>query len=153
MCNSGFYPPPYCVIKSPLQLNISFINNGEIRLFSIENGRSAMRCAVFCHERGRHCREVPRVSTMKTVVMATKTVVAAMKTVVMPAKGQISFGIFRPASTFVCYRRFSGSLVFPQCQDFLLSGNKETLFFHFLPSSFYRLLVNPDLKERNVKHE
>ncbi|MBC5631283.1 hypothetical protein H8S65_00620 [Parabacteroides sp. N37] len=112
-----------------------------------------MRCAVFHHEDGRYRRGLPGPCTTKTVVMATKTVVAAMKTVVMPAKGQISFGIFRPASTFVCYRRFSGSLVFPQCQDFLLSGNKETLFFHFLPSSFYRLLVNPDLKERNVKHE
>ena len=44
-----------------------------------------MKCAVFCHERGRHCCEVPRVSTMKTVVMATKTVVVAMKTVFMPA--------------------------------------------------------------------
>ncbi|MBD9167421.1 MAG: hypothetical protein EGQ00_10425 [Parabacteroides johnsonii] len=98
-----------------------------------------MRCAVFHHEDGRYRRGLPGPCTTKTVVM--------------PAKGQISFGIFRPASTFVCYRRFSGSLVFPQCQDFLLSGNKETLFFHFLPSSFYRLLVNPDLKERNVKHE
>jgi|GEM_PF-2814302 len=76
------------------------MNNGKIRLFSIENGRSAMRCAVFCHERGRHCREVPRVSTMKTVVMATKTVVGAMKTVFMPAKPRISFAIFGFATVF-----------------------------------------------------
>ena len=112
-----------------------------------------MRCAVFHHEDGRHHCELPGSCTIKTVVRATKTVVATMKTVVMPAKGQISFEIFRPVATSVCYRRFSGSLAFPQCQDFLLFGNKRTMFFCFLPTSFYRLLVNPGLKEENVKHE
>ncbi|WP_293740278.1 hypothetical protein [uncultured Parabacteroides sp.] len=102
-----------------------------------------MKCAVFHHEDGRHRRELPGLCTTKTVVMATKTVVMATKTVVMATKtvvvsvkGQISFAIFRPVATFVCYRRFSWSLVFSQCQDFLLSGNRRTLFSNFLPCSF-----------------
>lgn len=112
-----------------------------------------MKCAVFHHKDGRHHLELSGSCTIKTVVMATKTVIAVMKTVVMPAKRQISFEIFRPAPTFVCYRRFSGSLAFSQCQDFLLSGNKKTVFFHFPPISFYRLLINREPKGRNVKHE
>ncbi|WP_301703753.1 hypothetical protein [uncultured Parabacteroides sp.] len=95
-----------------------------------------MKCAVFHHEDGRHRRELPGLCTTKTVVMVTKTVVVAMKTVVVSVKGQISFAIFRPVATFVCYRRFSWSLVFSQCQDFLLSGNRRTLFSNFLPCSF-----------------
>ena len=71
-----------------------------------------MRCAVFRHENGRHCRELSEACIVKTVVVATKAVVAVMKTIVMPIKGQIPFGIFRPISTFVCYRRFSGGLAF-----------------------------------------
>ena len=118
-----------------------------------EKGLPAMRCAVYRHEDGRHRCELPRLCTTKTVVMATKTVIAAMKTVVMTTKRQISFWIFRFAPTFVCYRRFSGSLVFPQCQDFLLFNIKETSFFYFLPTSFYRLLISSDLKEENVKQK
>ena len=34
----------------------------------------------------------------------------------------------------------------------MLFGNKRTLFFCFLPYSFYRLLINFDLKEENVRH-
>ncbi len=112
-----------------------------------------MRCAVFRHEDGRRCRELPEAYFMKTVVAATKTVVVVMKTVVMPIKRQISLGIFRPVSAFVCYRRFSGSSVFPQCSDFLLFSNKRISFFCFLPTSFYRLLINTDLKDENVRHE
>ena len=52
-------------------------------------GLLAMRCAVFCHEDGRHHREVPRLSTTKTVVMPMKTVAVAMKTVVGAMKSQI----------------------------------------------------------------
>lgn len=112
-----------------------------------------MRCAVFRHENGRHCRELSEAYIMKTVVAATKTVVMVMKTVVMPIKRRISLGIFRPISTFVCNRRFSGSSAFPRCQDFLLFSNKGISFFYFLPVSFYRLLINPDLKDENVRHE
>ena len=114
---------------------------------------SPVRCAGLSHDDRLRCHGLPRSWVVTTVFRVMKSLVRAMKTVVMPAKGQISFGIFRPASTFVCYRRFSGSLVFPQCQDFLLFGNKRTLFFYFLPTSFYQLLINPDLKEENVKHE
>ncbi|WP_293741054.1 hypothetical protein [uncultured Parabacteroides sp.] len=102
-----------------------------------------MRCAVFHHEDGRHRHEKPRSQTMKTVAIATKTVVATMRTVVMPVKRQISFGIFRSAATFVCYRRFSGSLVFPQCQDFLLFDNKKAPYSYFLPIAFYWLRLIP----------
>ena len=112
-----------------------------------------MRCAVFRHENGRHCRELSEACIVKTVVVATKAVVAVMKTIVMPIKGQIPFGIFRPISTFVCYRRFSGSSAFPQCQDFLFLSNKGIPFFYFLPVSFYQLLISPDLKEENVRYE
>ena len=50
-----------------------------------------MRCAVFRHENGRHCRELSEACIVKTVVVVTKTVVAVMKTIVMPIKGQIPF--------------------------------------------------------------
>jgi len=73
---------------------------------------------------------------MKTVFTATKTVITAMKTVFMPEKREISFEIFRTAATFVCYRRFSGSLTFPQRQDILLCGNKKRLFSNVLPCPF-----------------
>lgn len=36
---------------------------------------------------------------------------------------------------------------------FLLSDNKKTVFFHFPPTSFYRLLINSEPKGKNVKHE
>ena len=56
-----------------------------------KKGLFPMRCAVFRHEDGRHRREMPRLSTTKTVVMAIKTVTAAMKTVFMPVKAFIPF--------------------------------------------------------------
>ena len=52
-------------------------------------GLLVMRCAVFCHEDGLHRREVPTLSTTKTVVIAMKTVTVGMKTVVMAMKSQI----------------------------------------------------------------
>lgn len=100
----------------------------KIRFFIGRRGLFAMRCAVFHHEDSRHHHELPGLCTTKTVVIATKTVIAMMKTVVMPAKRQISFEIFRPAPTFVYYRRFSESLAFSQCQDFCSPTTKKLCF-------------------------
>ena len=50
----------------------------------------SVRCAVYFHEDGRQCREVPRLSVMTTVFMATKSLVSATKTVFMAANRQIN---------------------------------------------------------------
>ena len=65
------------------------MNSRKFRLFIEIKGLHVMRCAVFRHEDGRHCREVLRLSTTKTVVVAMKTVITGMKTVVVVIKRQI----------------------------------------------------------------
>ena len=118
-----------------------------------KNGSSAVRCAAFCHEDGCRRLEVRLHRSRSRTSGAVKTVVMAIKSLFMAERGYFSFEIFGAEETFVCYRRFSGSSVFPHGQDFLLFCNKKRFFFDVLPCPLNRLFPNPILEKKNVRPE
>ena len=115
------------------------------------NGDSAVKCAVFYREVRLHRWGVSGTGTMKSDFRATKTVVAVMKSLLMAERRQFPFEIFGAVETFVGYKRFSGSLAFPYCQDFSFFDNKRIRLSNLLPCMFYHLFINPVRKEKNVR--
>lgn len=109
-----------------------------------------MKCAVFCHKDGRHRPEVGLHKPQSPTSGVTKTVVTAMKSLLMAKKGPIAFAIFGAEETFVCYKRFSRSSAFTQCQPFRIFGNKCFCFFDFLPTCFCQQSTDSKEKDENV---